>query len=128
MRISGWSSDVCSSDLVLYQPALGQLALHRREAEPAARRGGGAFVLVGTEETDEQLGKFARFLLAILGVIGAVDLRELRGGGERLGQAAALVNEAELARGPAAPDAPFGPAQSRLRRTDAPLGRQGGSP
>src|SRR3546814_7267400 len=95
MRISGWSSDVCSSDLVLYQPALGQLALHRREAEPAARRGGGAFVLVGTEETDEQLGKFARFLLEILGVIGAVDLRELRGGGERLGQAAELVNEAD---------------------------------
>src|SRR3546814_10594837 len=85
MRISDWSSDVCSSDL-----------------------------------------KFARLVLEIFGVEIAVDLGELRRGGERVGQAAELVDEADLARGAARPDAPFGDGQYFLERLLAALGDKAG--
>src|SRR3546814_15606500 len=58
--------------------------------------------------------------------MGAFELRGLRVCGERLGKAAELVNEAELARGAAGPDAPFGHAQDRLDRLVAALGDEGG--
>src|SRR3546814_6766431 len=62
----------------------------------------------------------------IFGVIIAVDLCELRGGGERVGQAAELVDETELARGAAGPDAPFGDRLHLLDRLLAALGDEAG--
>src|SRR3546814_7750979 len=40
MRISDWSSDVCSSDLADVTPGVDQRALQRRVAEAIAQRGG----------------------------------------------------------------------------------------
>ncbi len=46
----------------------------------------------------------------------AIDLRELRGGFQRVGKAAELVDEADLARGAACPDAAFGDRTDFLDR------------
>src|SRR3546814_7932445 len=85
---------------ILHQPPFGELAVHRRDAEPAARQGGGLFFLCA-RPTREYLRKFARLILGIFGVEIAVNLGELRRGGERVGQAAELVDEADLTRGAA---------------------------
>src|SRR3546814_6673073 len=80
--------------------SFGELAVHRRDAEPAARQGGDLFFLCA-RPTRQYLRKFARLILEIFGVEIAVDLGELRRGGERVGQADELVDEADLARGAA---------------------------
>src|SRR3546814_6622528 len=63
MRISDWSSDVCSSDLII------------RKAEPVAFpvADGGAFQLTGID-TKQNIVCVRIFLINIMGVIGGDDL------------------------------------------------------
>src|SRR3546814_10019984 len=62
MRISDWSSDVCSSDLRLFQGRAGDLrqALRRRYSRGVAAPAGRALFLRGGDEADRGDGRLGK--------------------------------------------------------------------